>query len=158
MRSSNSRSYIILQPRSFWGHVTHILGKVVTYCEWFLPIKWYIPLNMWSREFTQKIKSFIFPLSQSVLSSNMSEWRQTARSSQSLILLTSQWGSLVISCDKLNMLYIHLQKTYPHQLGKVLTYCDSLAPLKLLNPLITLPMWDHLTILKICISTFTYVH
>ena len=115
MRSSNSRSYIILQPRSFWGHVTHILGKVVTYCEWFLPIKWYIPLNMWSREFTQKIKNLIFPLS---LSSNMSEWRQTARRSQSLILPTSQWGSLVISCDKLNILCIHLQKTYPHQIRK----------------------------------------
>ena len=52
-------------------------------------------------------------------------------------------------------IYLPLQKTHGHKLGKALTYPDRFPPLKPHNPLTTWPLWGHLTIWKIYISTFT---
>ena len=38
------------------------------------------------------------------------------------------------SRDKLNTLYLHLQKTYRHKIGKVATYHEELPPLKPYDP------------------------
>ena len=43
---------------------------------------------------------------------------------------------LVRSRDKLDTLYLHLEKTYG-QIGTLVTYCKKLPPIKSFEPLIT---------------------
>ena len=75
----------------------------------------YKPVNMWSHEITWHIKNIASPVSQCLWSPNLSGWWHNARSSHPYILMTSKWGGLVRSRDKLNTLYPHLWKTHGHQ-------------------------------------------
>ena len=88
-------------------------SKVATYCRWLLSINSQKPFNMWSREVMRQIKN-ISPLSQSLWSPNLSGWWHPTRSSHLRMCMTPKRGSLVGSRDKLNTLYLHLQKTHGH--------------------------------------------
>ena len=59
-----------------------------------------------------------------------------------------QSPGLARSRDKLNTIYLHLQKTHDTKLGKVLTYLETPLPLKLHGPLIMWSMLGHLIIWK----------
>ena len=102
-----------------------------------------------SFEVTWQIKSIVLPLSQSLWSSNLSGWWDMVRSSLLEIRQTPQWGGLGDHVTN-HIHYIPMDT----KLGKVLTYCERLPLLKPHEHLITWPMWDHVIIWKIYISTF----
>ena len=63
------------------------------------------PINTSSREVTWQCKTYIIsPLSQCLWSPDLSGWWYTARSSHPWIPMTTQWGGLTSSRDKLNIL------------------------------------------------------
>ena len=70
------------------------------------------PLNMPSREVTWQIKNIISSLLQCLRSPNLSGWGVTATSSHPKVSITSPWGGLVRTPDKINILYLHLQRTH----------------------------------------------
>ena len=82
-------------------------GKEVTLHEGLQLIHSHNLLNMWSRDATWQIIN-ISPLLQCPWPLNLIRWWHTVTSSH-------PQGSLVRSCDKLNALYLHLQKTHGHQ-------------------------------------------
>ena len=82
-------------------------GKVVNLHENHQTINPHNPLNMCSQEVTWQTKNIISP-------QDLSKRWHTPRSSNPDISITSQWGH-VRSRDKLNTLYLHLQKTHRHQ-------------------------------------------
>ena len=88
-------------------------GKVVPLCEGHPPINSHNPLNMYSFEVTRQIKNSIFPLSQCLCLHDLQGWRHTVRKSQPYIYMILWW-------------WVHLQETYGHQIGKVLSYCERL--------------------------------
>ena len=102
---------------------------------------------MWSHEVTWQIKNIIPPPSQCLWSPNLSRWWHAARSSHPKICMTPKWSGLVRSRDKLNTLYLHLQKTHEHRNWLDLSW--EVPNLKAEWP------FDHVTIWKINISTFT---
>ena len=133
-----SFNYVVL-----WCHMTYVLymftytkpmstkyGKMVALHEGHPHINSHNPLNMCLLEVTWQIKNIISPLSQCLCSQDLPRWWHTMRSSHPYICITPQWG---IKC-KLNTLYPHLQDTYGHKLGMVLSFYDRL------------PLLSHMTL------------
>ena len=75
------------------------------------PINSHNPLNMSSREITEQIKN-LSPLSQCLWSQDLPVWWYKVNSSHKQICVNPQCGDHVRSRDKLNTLYLHLQKTH----------------------------------------------
>ena len=122
-------------------------GKAVTLArEGLQPINSHNPLNMYSCEAMLQIKN-IFLLSKCLWPHDLSGWQNTGT--------TPQCGGHVRSRDKLNLLYLHLQKTYENQTRQGTDLQWELPSLKPYDPLITWPTWGHTTISKIYIFFIT---
>ena len=126
MKSSHSESYMIFQSLGFArlmpDQMSYIstctrpmitkYGKVWSCHEGLPPINSYNPKN--------NIYSLLHCLSSLNLSAhclwspNLTGWWHTARCSHQWIRITPLWGSLVKSYEKLNALYVCLQKIHVH--------------------------------------------
>ena len=116
--------------------------NMVTYREELPLINSNNPLNIWLRKVAWKIKN-TSPLSQCLWSQNLSGWWDTAKSSHPYICMTPQWSGLAKLCYKL---IIITRRPMDTKLGKVLTYRESLPPLKPHDSLITWLAWGLVTI------------
>ena len=114
-------------------------GKVVIYHAGYPLINLHNTLNMWSHENTWDIKNVVSPLSQCLLSPNLSEWWHTKMISHSSIQMTPH----SCSCDVTQQIKCYIstcKRPVETKLRKVLTYRERPPPLALNNPLITWPI------------------
>ena len=128
------------------------LGRVVNYYEGLATFKEHNPLHLWSRIVMWQIKN-ISPLLECLWSPTLPGWWHTGRDSHPQIRMTSQWGDLVRSLDKLSAFCTCMQPM-DTKLGKVLTSHEKISSLKPRDLLFTWSMWGHVKSLKVYISTF----
>ena len=105
-------------------------------------------------EVTWQIINIISPLLQCLWLPLLSGGWVTTRSFHPNILMTLHWVGLVRSRDKLDTLFLGLQRPIDIKLSKVLTYRKRLPPVKPHDFLVTWPTGDHVTAWKILTSIF----
>ena len=130
--------------------------KIVTYRGELSPINPINSLNMWPCEVTWQIKN-ISPLSQFLWLPNLSGYQHTKRSSHPKICMTPQWGGLPGTLDKLNNLYLHLQRLQEHQARQRTGLPWEAPTTKATWSFDQMTMQGHVTVWRIYGSTFIWL-
>ena len=144
-------TYRILYISNCYGSMATKYGKLVTRREGFPLINSHNPLNMCSLGHVTNSK-YVFTVTMLMVTRLIMVVR-IARSFHPWFCMTLQWGGYARSRNKLNTLYLYLEKTDGRQTGKVLTCSERLSSLKSHNTLITWYTWGHVKILKNYILT-----